>query len=114
LKENDTLEMNLRIPFNSNKHEIIDKGIFYNCHLKPGTVYTITLKKICTNDIVDVPNSYYKTNIIPEKKNCSRFTEIEKNTRYEYKGNYGKYIDFKNTLYEIIDLTPNGDCAFQH
>jgi hypothetical protein len=92
----------------------MDRGIFYGCHLKKDTVYTFILKKICLNDISDVPNDYYKTNTIPDQKDCSKFIEIEKNTEYKYEGNYGKYVDISGTLYEIIGLNPSGDCVFQH
>lgn len=114
LKANDTLHMNIRLPYDTIKHEIINRGIYYNCHLKKDTTYTFTLKKICVNNIPDVPNSYYKTNTIPNKKDCSKFTEVEKNTGYKYEGNYGKYVDIDRTLYEIIGLSPNDGCFFPH
>lgn len=114
LNGNDTVQMNLRVPFDMSKPEIIDRGIYYNCHLKSDTVYTIKLKKICVSDMPDVPNNYYKINTIPDKKDCSKFTEVEKNTGYKYEGNYGKYVDVKNVLYEIIGLSPSGDCIFQN
>lgn len=112
--DNDTLRVNVKIPFNTDKSEIINRGIYYNCYLKEGVVYTIEWKKICINDIPDVPNSYYKTNTIADKMDCSKIKEIEKNTKYQYVGNYGKYIDIDGTLYEIVGLTPSDGCTFPH
>jgi hypothetical protein len=115
LKENkDTLKMNIRLPYDTINHKIIDMGIFYNCHLREDTVYIIILKKICVNDITDVPNSYYKINTIPDKNDCSLFTEMEKNTIYKYEGNYGKYVDINNELFEIMGLSPSNDCFFSN
>lgn len=114
IKNNDTLRVNIKVPFNESDAQIINRGIYYNCHLKEDTVYTLTLKKICANDIPEAFNSYYKTNTIPDKKDCSKFTEIEKNTDYEYKGNYGKYVDIDGVLYEIIGLSPDNNCFYPH
>jgi hypothetical protein len=114
INNNDTLRVNIKVPFNENDAQIINKGIYYNCHLKEDTVYTITLKKICTTDIPEAFNSYYKTNAIPDKKDCSKFTEIEKNTNYEYKGNYGKYVDINGVLYEVIGISPDNGCFYPH
>ena len=89
-------------------------GIFYNCHLKEDILYTITLKKICGNDIPDVFHIYYKTNAVFDKDDCSRFKAIVKNTNYVYDRNYGKYVDMDGILYEIVGLTPGDGCVFQH
>lgn len=110
----DTLKMNLRLPFDISNHNVIDSGIFYNCHLKKGTTYTITLKKTCVTDIHETFNSYYNINTIPDKTDCSRFIEIRKNTRFRYFGNYGKYVDIDGVLYEIIGLSPDDDCCYPH
>jgi hypothetical protein len=115
IAENDTLNINLKLPFNINNPMLFNTGIFYNCHLQQDSVYTITLKKICVNDIPEICNSYYKINAIFDDKDCSKFTEIQKNTPYEYicgysKG-YGKFVDIDNVLYEITDLIPH-DCCF--
>lgn len=114
LKGKDSLFINVKLPFDLNNHQIVDRGIFYNCHLKKDTTYTLTLKKICVKDISDVPNSYYMTNAIFNKKDCSKFTEIKRNTKYKYEGNYGKYVDMNGGLYEIIRLSPSDGCFFQN
>lgn len=115
IKENgDTLKMNLRLPYDTISHNIINRGVFYNCHLKESVTYTFTLKKICASDIPEAFNSYYKTNIISDKKDCSKFTEIEKKTEYNYTGNYGKYVDINKTLYEILNISPDDGCIFQN
>ena len=114
LEKNDTLLINIRMPFDTKQPQIVNPGIFYNCHLKENTVYTLMLKKICVSHIPKAFNSYYKTNTISKKTNCSKFKEIEKNTEYQYTGNYGKYLDIDGTLYEIIGLSPDEGCNFQH
>ena len=112
LKNEDTLIINIRLPFDISNPKIFNPGIYYNCHLRKDSVYTISLKRICANDIPKDYNSYYKTNIVPDEKDCSRFKEIDKNTDYEYRGYYGMYVDMKGTLYEIIKLTPDDGCVF--
>jgi len=110
----DTLRLNLRLPYDTISHNVINYGIFYNCHLKEGKEYTIKLKKICVSDIPEAYNSYYKTNAIPDKKDCSKFTEVEKDTEYNYIGNYGKYVDIDGVLYEVIGLSPDDSCFYPH
>ncbi|MDO6433296.1 hypothetical protein Q4E93_21980 [Flavitalea sp. BT771] len=110
----DTVKLNLKLPFDRDKRQVNDRGIFYNCHLKKDTVYSITLKTICAADIVDVPVCYYKINTIPDVKECFRFTEVAKTTEYRDIGNYGKYVDMGGVLYEIVRLSPNSSCYFQH
>jgi len=113
LKENkDTLEINLKLPFDTIKHEVFEMGIYYRCFLEKDTIYTIRLEKICINDMLDVPHSYYKINAIPDQEDCSAFTEIEKNTKYNYNGNYEKYVDVDNVLYRIVILSPTDGCHF--
>ncbi|MDM1377349.1 hypothetical protein [Myroides marinus] len=114
LNKNDTIKVNVKTPFNINKMEIINRGIYYNCQLKKDTIYSLTLKKICTADIPEIFNSYYKTNTIPDKTDCSKFTEIKKNTVYDYKGNYEKYVDIDDVLYEVIGLSPDTGCFYPH
>jgi len=115
--DNDTLLINLKLPIDTT-HNIIDMGIYYNCHLQRDTIYTITLKKICVNEIPDVCNSYYFTNTVFDDVDCTKFTEIEKNTPYEYKcgysKGYGKFVDIKGLLYEIVELKPDKDCFCPH
>ena len=121
---NDTLYINIRLPLKVNINdfndttgvEIVNMGIYHNCHLKEDNIYTIVLKKICINEIPEVCNSYYKINAIFDKDNRSQFTEFEKHTPYEYgcgysKG-YGKFVDIKGILYEIVGLKPDNDCFY--
>ncbi|MES2573772.1 MAG: hypothetical protein V4572_02410 [Bacteroidota bacterium] len=114
LKDKDNLVINIKIPYDSTKPEILKQGIFYNCELKHNIVYTFTLKKICVSDIPSEFNSYYKTNATFSDSNCSKFTEKKVNTNYQFKGTYGKYVDIDNELYEVIDLLPNDNCNFSH
>lgn len=114
LEKNDTVFVNIRIPFDTEKPQIVNPGIFYDCNLKENTVYTILLKKICVSNIPKAFNSYYKTNTVFDRKDCSKFIEIEKNTEYKYTGNYGKYVDIAGMLFEVIGLSPDDGCNFQH
>ena len=34
--DGDTIRMNLRLPYYSIHHNVIDRGLLYNCHLKKG------------------------------------------------------------------------------
>ncbi len=110
--DNDTLKVNLRLPFDTITHSVTTQGIYYNCHLKEGIVYTITLEKICVSDIPESFNSYYRTNAIFRKKDCSKFKEIKKDTEYKYYGNYGHYVDIDGVLYKIRGLSPGSSCSF--
>ena len=112
--KNDTIIFNIKWPVEEKQAEILNYGLFYNCHLKADTFYTFTLKKICLKDIPKEYNSYYNTNAIFDGINTSKFIEIKKNTRSKYSGNYGKFIDRDGILYEIIGLKPDGDCFLQH
>ncbi|WP_288443870.1 hypothetical protein [uncultured Chryseobacterium sp.] len=114
LKGKDTLKVNIKVPFDETNAQIVNQGIFYNCHLKKDTLYTFTLKKVCITDIPEGFSSYYKTNMIPDKKDCSKLVEIQKNTEYKYSGNYGKYVDINRVLYEITGITPDDSCFFPH
>jgi hypothetical protein len=114
IKDKDSLIMNIKIPFDMSKSEILKQNVFYDCVLKIGIIYTFTLKKICGTEIPSEINSYYKTNTVFSETNCSKFTETKKNTAYLSKGNYGKYIDIDNELYEIINLSPSDECKFFH
>lgn len=66
------------------------------------------------SEIPESFNSYYKTNAIVDEKDCSKFSEVEKNTAYNYIGNYGKYVDIDGVLYEVVGLNPSDECVFQH
>lgn len=115
IKENkDTLKMNVVLPYDTTNYKVVNKGIFYNCHLKENIIYTINIKKICISDIPKEFNSYYKTNTVGDKANCSKLTEFEKNSNYVYLGNYGKYVNIDGLLYEIIGITPDDGCVFQN
>ncbi|OJV55763.1 MAG: hypothetical protein BGO31_16850 [Bacteroidetes bacterium 43-16] len=114
LNDRDTLLMNVKVPFDTAKNEIFNMGIFYNCHLKEDSIYSITMKKICPSDIPKGYHNYYAINIISDKKDCSKFKEIVKNTKYKYLGNYEKYVDINGVIFEIIDLNPKGDCFLPH
>lgn len=107
--------MNLRLPYDSSTKNIVDAGLFYSCQIALDSLYTFTLKKITSNAIPIEWNSYYKTNAIflgGNKKH--KFKEKEKDTEYMYKGNYGKFVDIDNGLYEITLLLPTLGCALQH
>jgi len=43
LVNNDTLRINIKIPFDITNPQIINHGIYYNCHLKQSSIYTIKL-----------------------------------------------------------------------
>jgi len=110
----DSLEMNIKLPYDRIHHNVIDRGLLYNCHLKKGTKYTFTLQKKCVTDIPETFNSYYRLNTIPDKDDCSKFIEIKKDTEYNYLGDYGKYVDINSCLYEIIKIYPDDCCFYPH
>lgn len=112
--DKDTLKINIKMPFDRNDPKIINPGIYYNCNLKENSTYILTLKKVCINNIPDSDNSYYKINGLFKDENCSEFKELKKNTPYLYQGNYGKYVDINNILYEVINVNPNADCMLPH
>ena len=114
LKGKDTIKLNVKIPFDSIKNEVINMGIYFNCFLKKDSTYVIILKKVCPVEMNDVPSNYYKINCIKNVINCSKFTEVRLNTTYKYEGNYGSYVDFKNSIYRIVSLNPSDNCSFQH
>ena len=112
--DGDTIRMNLRLPYDSIHHNVIDRGLLYNCHLKKGVKYTFTLQKKCIFDIPSFFNSYYRTNTIPDKNDYSKFIEIKKDTEYDYRGDYGRYVDIKGCLYEIKRIYPNNGGFYPH
>lgn len=115
LDQKDTIVLNFKAPFDSAKNEFQDMGIYYNCHLKEGIIYTFRMRKICLSEIPEKEESYYKTNAsFYDDSNCSSFSEIYSDTGFKYAGNYGMYFDKGNQLYEIENLLPTDDCFFGH
>lgn len=112
LKGKDTIRMNVKLPYNSLALDTINNGILYRCFLKQNTLYTFKLKPICPEAIPDAVNSYYKINAVSSKRKCSTFSEIKKDTEFMYR-NPGKYIDIDHKIYEIMELWPDKDCAFE-
>lgn len=104
MRDEDTLRINLRLPYDAVNRTVFCRGFPHNYFLKEDKRYTFTLKEICVTEIPEIFNSYYKINTIPDTTNCSKFTEIEKDTEFSYIGNYEKYVDIDNVLYEIIDI----------
>jgi hypothetical protein len=111
LKGNDTIHMNVKLPYNAAESDTINNGILYRCFLKVHKVYTLKLKRICSADIPDVVNSYYKINAVNGKK-CSIFTEIKKDTEFLQR-NPGKYVDIDHKIYELTGISPDTDCAYE-
>lgn len=112
LKGKDTIRMNVKLPYNSLTRDTINNGILYRCFLKQNTLYTFKLKPICPEAIPDAVNSYYKVNAVSSRRKCSTFSEIKKDTEFMYR-NPGKYIDIDHKIYEIMELWPDKDCAFE-
>jgi hypothetical protein len=52
--------------------------------------------------------------MIPDKNDCSKFIEIKKDTEYDYRGDYGRYVDIKGCLYEIKRIYPNNGGFYPH
>ncbi|MFA6059615.1 MAG: hypothetical protein WC756_15520 [Taibaiella sp.] len=115
LNKKDTLFANVKVPFDTANPKIINKGIYYNCLLKEGNSYTISIKKINKNDIPEGTNSYYKINaVFNDRENSAKFIEVKKDTKYLYNGYYERYVDVDNVLYEIVGISPDGDCFYPH
>lgn len=115
LNKADTVLINLRLPFDSSTNSIINKGLFYSCKLATDSFYSFTLKRSNYDAIPKEWNSYYRTNAIFLSGNRrSKFKEIKKDTEYLYKGNYGRFVDVNNELYEIILLSPSSSCGLYH
>jgi hypothetical protein len=111
LKGKDTIHMNVKLPYDPATGDTINGGILYRCFLKADKLYTIKLKCIYAADIPDAVNSYYKINILQPGKRSS-FREIKKDTEY-LRRNPGKYVDINNRVYELLQLSPDTDCAFE-
>lgn len=112
LKGKDTIRMNVKLPYNSLSLDTINNGILYRCFLKQNTLYTFKLKPICPEAIPEAVNSYYRINAVSSKRKCSVFSEIKKDTEFIYR-NPGKYVDIDHKIYEIMELWPDKDCAFE-
>lgn len=114
-KGNDSITINQKLPFNFDKKEIFDNGIFYSCNIEVGNTYTLNLIQIAQDSIPIEYTSYYRINsIFPNKGRRSEFIEISKDSAFDYKGRYDKYFDIKNTLYKMTVLSPATNCKFDH
>jgi len=115
LKNNDTLLMNIKLPFDAFNPRIFAPGVYYDCRLIQNVDYTFTIKKISVKDLPENDHSYYKINArFSDDSAPSRFTQVKKNTKYASRGNYGKYVDINNELYEITALLPDGSCIYPY
>jgi hypothetical protein len=110
---NDTIRLNLKLPYDKFSNSVFDYGLYKHCILIEGNIYAISLLKICINDIPAEYESYYKYNAVADNENCSKFKEIEKNTNYVDRAKYGNYVDVDNTVYKVIGLTPDDDCLLR-
>ena len=110
-KNADTLRINVRLPFDSKNRSINDDGLFYWCQLKSDSVYSFTLRRTTSSEIPTQWDSYYKSNAdFNGDQRFSKFKEIRKDTEFNFKGNYGKFVDFNGELFEIISLLPATGC----
>ena len=76
---------------------------------------SISLKKIGLEHIPLIYNNYYRINaIFKNSSDRSKYIEIKKNTKVSYKGNYMKYFDLDNELYDMVRLAPGTGCRFDH
>jgi len=115
LNGNDSVFINVKLPFNEADSKIIDAGLYRNCILQEGNIYTLQLKKICLTNIPNEYESYYKTNaIFSDSRDCSSFVETKKDTQYIYKGRYDRYVDINNRIYEVMSLSPPSGCSYDH
>jgi len=115
VKKQDTISVNQKLPLDLRKGIIYDYGVFFKCHLQKDTVYSISLKKIGLEHIPLIYNNYYRINaIFKNSSDRSKYIEIKKNTKVSYKGNYMKYFDLDNELYDMVRLAPGTGCRFDH
>ena len=113
LHHQDTLRMNVRIPFNHSTYDTVNNGIFHRCFPKKSSIYAFKLKPIRVENIPTEVNSYYKTNAVFKNRRAgAAFREIKKNTEFLHR-NPGKYIDIDHRIYEIMEMWPDTDCAFE-
>lgn len=115
LKGKDTLYVNVKLPFDANESRIIDSGLYRDCLLQEGNIYTLRLKGICLSDIPSEYESYYESNaVFSNSKDCSQFVEYKKDSKYIYKGRYSRYVDFHGRIYEVVGLSPSDGCDYSH
>ena len=112
LRGGDTIVVNAKLSFNIDNPMFFSIGIYHNCHLKLDSIYTLTLKRICINEIPEWHHSYYRTNAIFDEDDCSRFIEVENNTLFQYANYSTKYVDIKGVLYKIVGLKPDDNCFY--
>jgi hypothetical protein len=113
LRGKDIIRMNLKIPYNPLTSDTINSGIYRRCYLKPGTLYTFKLRPVKASDIPDVLNSYYKINVVFDgRRRGAPFSEFEKDTEFLQR-NPGSFVDIDSKVYEITELMPDRDCAYE-
>ena len=98
--DSDTICMKMRIPFNSEKMEINDFGIYYNCHLFKDSTYKFSLERISSHQIPEWEDSYYKSNVEYHDSDIYKFTEKKQDTPFSLKGHYYMYVDIDNIIYK--------------
>lgn len=112
--DSDTICMNMRIPFNSEKMEINDWGLYYNCHLLKDSTYKFSLEKINSLQIPEWEDSYYKSNVKYNDSDIYQFTEKKQDSPYSLRGHYYLYVDIDNIIYKILSIHPNDNCFYPH
>ena len=113
LEGKDTLKLNIKLPYDSENREVVNRGFYRNCLLKEGEEYEIRLKKICLDKIPFAYHSYYRSNTKLDSTDCSHFLEYQSDTDFKYQGNYGMYVDFDNYLYQVVSLYPSEGCSLR-
>ncbi len=110
----DTIFFNRVIFFDTTNIKIYDQGIFYGCHLKKDSVYTITLEPVPPSKIFNLRHSgfnvdYYISNCYFPDMASNRFVEREFNiSGLNYMWNI--FVDRNDSLYQIKEITPTCDC----
>ena len=105
--------MNVKIPYNSVTGDTVNSGIYRRCFLRPGSIYTFRLKPTAEKDIPETLNTYYKTNgIFHGRRKGAPFSEEKKDTEFMQR-NPGSFVDIDHRVYEIIELMPDKDCAYE-
>lgn len=115
IKDLDTITLNIKLPYESNTNNIKDSGIYYYCQLEAGNVYTIFYNPICIEEIPKNTITYYHSNACFKiSKKCSSFKELISDSSAIPQGNYSKYFDMNNILYEITSINPDEECNYPH